>query len=91
MGVTLLETTEPKVVEELQVESQGEKDIYEAEGYVAICEEPDTIPEDEEEGYIDNGYMALPEEDPDEDTRTFVYPENYEEVASRKMVYVLIL
>ena len=60
-----------------------EKDIYEAEGYVAVCEEPDTIPEDEEEGYIDNGYMALPEEDPDEDNRTFEYPENYEEVASK--------
>ena len=69
-------------MEESQIEAMQEKDIYEAEGYVAVCDEPGTIPEDEEEGYIDNGYMALPEEDPDEDHQTFEYPENYEEVAS---------
>ena len=37
--------------------------------------------EEEDMEYFEQGYMTVPDEDPDEDSRTLEYPENYEEIA----------
>ena len=79
-----LEINENKAVETVVEESNGETDIYEAQGYVAIPMEESDHEEEREDGYFDKGYMTLPDEDPDEDKRTIEYPENYEEIAGRK-------
>lgn len=78
------------VAETTVEETKTEQDIYEAQGYAAIpMEEP--VPEGEEEGgYFESGYMTLPDEDPDEDKRTIVYPENYEEIAGMRL-YIFLL
>lgn len=62
-------------------ETKTEQDIYEAQGYAAIPMEESVQEGEEEGGYFESGYMTLPDEDPDEDKRTIVYPENYEEIA----------
>lgn len=58
-------------------ESNESANIYCPEGYVAVAEEPEDGVDSEHEEYINSGYMTLPDEDPDEDTRTLLYPENY--------------
>ena len=65
-------------------ESNESANNYCPEGYVAVAEEPEDGVDSEHEEYINSGYMTLPDEDPDEDTRTLLYPENYEEVAGMK-------
>ena len=67
-------------------EPQTEKDIYEAQGYAAIPMEDEEMEDEEEGGYFENGYMTLPDEDPDEDKRTFIYPENYAEIAGKNKI-----
>lgn len=82
-GVEISEIPATESITEENVESTN---IYCPEGYVAIGEEPEGVVDEEHEEYINSGYMTLPDEDPDEDTRTFLYPENYEEVAGLKSV-----
>lgn len=84
------ETVVEAVVESVVEEPNGETDIYEAQGYVAIPMEESDHDEEGEDGYFDKGYMTLPDEDPDEDKRTIEYPENYEEIAGKKRLQKVI-
>lgn len=74
------------VAETIAEETKTDKDIYEAQGYAAISMEEPAQEDEEEGGYFENGYMTLPDEDPDEDKRTIEYPENYEEIAGSNMI-----
>ena len=85
-----VETVVETVIESVVEEPNGETDIYEAQGYVAIPMEESDHEEEGEDGYFDKGYMTLPDEDPDEDKRTIEYPENYEEIAGRKWIQNVI-
>ena len=71
-------------------EIKEEKDIYVPEGYVAIHEEPLEPVDEEHEAYFESGYMTLPDEDPDEDKAQFLYPDNYEDVASSHSFYAVL-
>lgn len=75
----------------IKVEEQGEvieenadmeQDIYSAQGYVALSMEEHERAGDETDSYFDSGYMTLPDEDPDTDHTSILFPSNYEEIAS---------
>ena len=68
--------------EVIEENADMEQDIYSAQGYVALSMEEPEKTGDETDSYFDSGYMTLPDEDPDADKTSILFPSNYEEIAS---------